>query len=717
MISVEQSIANESFLTGLNLDDAAFTLLLVESVEVEKGDLVQGLPLVDGNINEETLPRALRRLGYEVLWAEGNEVRKLSFPCALGLDRGGYLVALSLTGSDLCVADARNMNAVRCVPIEIVQQHFSGRSFEVLPSTSHLLGKYVEGTVKGNWFWSRVFLQRRGFFAVILATLFANILAVVTSLFALQVYDRVIPGQSEPTLWVLAGGVLLAVIFEAVLRISRAKLIDHTGKEAEIEISSDLFSRVMGMKMDKSPASPGAIVHMVKEFSSVKDFFTNAAVGVVADLPFVFIFLLLIYGIAGNVVWVILAGAVLIVLPNLLFQSTLARLSREALGGMSSASRLLTEVSYGLESVKVNRFESGFQRQWEEIIALNALKTTEQRALRAFLTYWGAAVQQSTYVAAVIACVYMIFAGDVTTGTIIAVGILTTRTLSPVSQLSSTIASWQNMKAALTGLEAIMVSEQERMEDRTYIRRPNSEGEIVLDCVKFSHPNAKKEAINISFLKIPTGTRLAVLGPNGSGKSSLLKLIASLHEPTEGDVRLDGVDLRQLDPSDLRGNIGYLSQEVQMFRGSLRENLSFGAKRYSDADMLEALTFGGLDFFVKTHPEGLDLPILDGGIGLSVGQRQSIGLARLYLLDPSVILLDEPTSALDQNLENRMVSRIGKWIGSRTTIVATHRPLILSEMTHVAVLQEGRLLMYDERDVVLQKLTTPPVPTQSKRVI
>jgi ATP-binding cassette subfamily C protein LapB len=691
-----------------SLQKALVALLKIQSVDVDAEGLIEGLPLVEGVLSESLMDRALHRIGYEAVWIDQKKISDLVYPCCITVASSGYLVLLGRDGGTLQILDPTQAKAYRSAPLDAIQSIYAKRAFQVLPSTDLLLEKHSTVNAKKHWFWGRLLLQRRSLFEVILASLFANVLAVVTSLFALQVYDRVIPGQAEATLWVLASGVGLAFLFEAILRVSRARLVDQVGKEAEIEITSDIFTRLVGMKLDKRPAPPGTIAYMAREFSAVKEFFTNAAVGVVADLPFAIIFLLLIYGIAGNVVWIIVLGGVLIILPNIAVQGQMAQLSKESLGGMSSASRLLTEVSYGLEAVKINRFESQLQRQWEEIIALNALKTTEQRSLRAFLTYWATGVQQATYVFAVIACVYMVFAGELSTGAIIAIGILTTRTLSPISQLSQTLSSWQNMKTALSALDAIMASDQERSPERSYIRRPKLQGLLTLQKVRFAHPGTKTMALDIGQLHIKAGKRLALLGANGSGKSTLLRLAAGLYQPSEGEILIDGLDMRQVDPGDLRRNIGYLPQEIQMFRGSLRENLSSGTQKRSDEDLLEALTFGGLGEFVRHHPEGLDLQIPDGGGGLSIGQKQSIGLARLYLQDPSIILLDEPTSALDQNLESTLVSRIGKWIGPRTCIVATHRPHILSEMTHVAVLQQGRLYLEGERDDILKKLMTPP---------
>lgn len=690
-------------LPSMSLLEAATAYLNSLSVDVDADQLVSGLPIQEGELPKELLSRAVGRLGYHAIHFESQALPSKDLPCCAALKSGGWAVIVGCDGDTLHLLDPALPDAVKMMHRKPFLDQCTGKYFRIAPSMTLLQEKHSVRAFKRHWFWGRLFLQKTRLFDIILASLAANVLALVVSLFILQVYDRVIPGQSEATLWVLAGGVGIAVLFEAMLRIGRARLIDQMGKEAEIDISKDLFSRVLGMQLERRPASPGSVVHMVREFGAVKEFFTTAAVGVVADLPFVFIFLALIYAIAGNVVWVIMTGALLTVTPSLLLQRRMLQLSKETMGGMSSASRLLTEAAYKLETVKVTRAQPHFQKHWEEIIALNAVKTTEQRAISAFLTYWATSMQQATYVFAVIVGVYMVFAGEFTIGAIMAVSILSTRTLSPVTQLSQVLSRWQNMKAALEGLDIVMGSDQERDPDRSYIRRPRLSGQIELRKVKFAHPGAKFLGLNIEGLSIDPGTRLGILGPNGSGKSTLLRILAGLYHPTEGEVLIDGMDIRQIDPHDLRKNIGYLPQEVQMHRGTLRENLSVDGRSYSDKRLLEALSFGGLGDFVRQHPEGLDARISDGGEGLSMGQRQSIGLARLHILDPSIVLLDEPTAAMDQALENELVTRLGEWIGSRTCIAATHRPQILSQMQTIAILQHGQMVRLEERDKLMKQ--------------
>lgn len=706
--NVDSGIQNE---TG-DLLHATLSYLRYLGADVDKAALLSGLPIVSEELPEEYLSRATDKLGYSSNWARDRRLQKTIFPFCMALKDGRFLVVVGILDGEFQVLSKGSQNAVRRVPFKALKRLYKGRYFRLRPKVELLQAKHDVPVAAGHWFWSRIFFRKVRILDIVLASFFANLIAVAVSLFALQVYDRVIPGQSEATLWVLVGGAAIAILFEAAIRVSRSKLIDQTGKEAELKITQELFAKLLGMRMESRPAPPGTLVHMIREFAAVREFFTTASVGVVADLPFVVIFLVLIYGIAGPIVWIIVAGAVLTILPSLFFQSRMARLSKEALGGMSSASRLLTEAAYNIENVKLAQAAPRFQRSWEEITVLNTIKTTEQRELSAFLTFWASAMQQCTYISAVVGGVYMVFAGEFTVGSIIAVSILSTRTLSPITQLSGILSRWQNMKTSLNALEGIIGSVQERGSDKTYLRRVQMNGEIELKNIKFTHAGSETPSLQINALNLQPGTNLAILGENGSGKSTLLRVLSGLYYPTEGEMLVDKLDVRQIDPLDIRNNIGLLPQELRLNRGTIRENLSIAARDFGDVEILEALEFAGLGDFVRQHARGLDLEIVDGGDGLSVGQRQSIGLARLYLQNPSIVLLDEPTAALDQNLEQKVVSRLGTWLQNKTCVIATHRMPILSIVDRIAVMKGGQLVMEGARDEVLKRLTAASAPQE-----
>lgn len=347
------------------------------------------------------------------------------------------------------------------------------------------------------------------------------------------------------------------------------------------------------------------------------------------------------------------------------------------------------------------------RRLWSELMTLSAVTSSDQRKLASALTIWAQGVQQATYVAAVVIGAYLVFAGQFTVGSIIAVGILTGRTLAPLSQLASTMARWGNVRTALDALEDIAHAPQDHETGRSYLRRDRLTGHYELREIQFRYSDEAATVLDIPALAILPGQHIAVLGANGSGKSTLLRLLSGLHGPSRGRILVDGTEMGQIEPRDLRRAIGYLGQDVRLFAGSLRDNLTFSLLERDDDRLMEALDFAGLGPFVKAHPRGLDLELGDAGAGLSVGQRQSLGWARLWLQNPSVCLLDEPTAALDQRLEATLVSRLEGWMQGRTVVIATHRMPILSLTDRVMVLQNGRLAVDGPRDQVLAHLATP----------
>lgn len=460
------------------------------------------------------------------------------------------------------------------------------------------------------------------------------------------------------------------------------------------------------MKSDAKGQAPNQVFSAMREFGSVREFFTASTIGTIADVPFIFVFLFLVASIAGNVVWVLVLGGILMVIPGFFLQRKMIRLTQETQGASAKSSRLLHETIFELDTLKTQRGEDRVARLWQELNTVQAVKSSEQRKLASTLTFWSQGVQQGTYVAAVITGTYLVFAGQFTVGSIIAVGILTGRTLSPLTQLAGTMARWGNVKSALDGLEMIASAEQDADESRSYLRRDSLKGHFELRDVTFRYEEDGAPTLNIKGMAILPGQKVAVLGANGSGKSSLLKLLSGLYSPETGRVMIDGTEMSQIEPRDLRRLIGYLGQDVRLFAGTLRDNLNLTMLERDDARLQAALDFAGLGPFVKEHHKGLDLEIKDNGAGLSIGQRQSIGWARLWLQDPKVCLLDEPTAALDQTLERTLVSRLESWMEGRTAIIATHRAPILALTERTLVLQGGQMTIDGPKDKVLSHLAS-----------
>lgn len=626
------------------------------------------------------------------------------WPAVAEMTNGQAILVLGVTDNAVQIYDKTAPDNRSELALEDLNSLYAGRILQARAPLAELESRHIEAKARPHWFWGEFRHFRRPFAEVSAASLVANILAVAVSLFSMQIYDRVIPYQAQPTLWVLGIGVLLAVCLEATLKIARALLMDNTGRTVELAVQKRLMARLLGMRMGPGERRPSEIFASMREFGSVREFFTASTVGTLADLPFFLLFLVLVASIAGNVVWILVIGGALMVLPGFLFQKKMVRLANETQGASIRQARLLYETVFEHETLTTQRGEERANRLWAELVTINAVKGSDQRRLTTFLTTWSQAVQQATYIATVIAGTYLVFAGQFTVGTIIAVGILTGRTLGPLAQISPMMARWSQVKTALTALEQVAHSRQAEEDGRRYLRRDRLAGHYELRNLEFRYDPQSSPSVEISAASIPPGQHVAVLGSNGSGKSTLLRMLAGLYEPTQGRVLIDGIDLGQVHPRDIRRGIGYLGQEVRLIAGTIRDNLNMNQLERDDDRLLQALDFAGLGPFVRNHPRGLDLELRELGEGLSVGQRQSVGWARLWLQDPQVVLLDEPTAALDQTLEATLVSRLQSWLKGRTAVIATHRVPILQLTSRTLILQNGKLAVDGPKEAVLAHL-------------
>lgn len=658
-------------------------------------ELGDGLALEKGRLPLDLVTRALRRAGVEG--------RTLAMPLNQLGERLLPALLIMRDGSTALLAEWQEGEAVLLLPesgggSERLDQAALAERYAGTAVVARLAYQpddraggfaraedehWLKGPLKKRWkTWGEVGI----------AALMANMLAISTALFAMQVYDRVVPTSAYDTLWILASGVVLAVVMEFMLRSLRAHLLDVTGKGLDLQLSALLFDRVMQLKLAAKPGSTGAFSSQVREFESVREFFTSSTIGAISDMPFVVLFLGIIAYIGGPVAWVPLAAVVLMVLPGLLAQGHLAKLSRQNLREGAVRQGVLLESIDNLETVKATRAEGRNLRLWEHLSADLAEVGVRVRRLSSMLGYGATMVQQLCYVGVVVVGVYRIGAGEMTIGALIACTILASRTVSPMTQVAAILARWQHVKVAMEGLDELMQAPVERPDGRTFVRKPTLRGDYQLEEVALRYQDDGPAALAIKTLEIRAGDRLALLGGNGAGKSSLLRVLAGLTDPGGGRVVLDDVNLAQIEPADRRRAIGYLPQDIALFYGTLRENLLLDGAAHDDAALFEALEAVGLGHFIRRHPLGLDLPIQGSG-SVSGGQRQAIGLARLLLQDPRIVLLDEPTSAFDQTNEKRVIDYLHQWLKGRTVVLSTHKTSLLSLAERAVVLRDGRVVM------------------------
>lgn len=668
--------------------------------------LTAGLPLVDGKLTLELVPRAARRAGLQAQWGQSTlgGIAEELLPALLSLDDGSFCALIAVEGEHYTCIRPELSGKQIVFPRKTLLQRFSGTV--VYAGERDVVDRRADdiaADTTGHWFWSHVKANAGAFGEVGVAAAIANILATVTALFAMQVYDRVIPNFAFATLWALAIGVCIAILFEAILRNVRSHIMNKIGRRIDQRISADVFEQAMNIQCAARPRSTGSFVNQVREVEAVREFFTSSTIGAVSDLPFVLLFLFVIWLIAGPLVVVLAVAIPLIIGAGLLAQYPLSKLSKKHHKEASIRNGILMEAVSNPETVKAYQGEAGFQRLWEEYTQLLAQNSLKQRGLGSGLTYFTTSLQQLSYVFVVVAGVYLVEAGSISVGALLGSSILTSRTIAPLAQLSVIFSRWQQMRTALGGLTKIMKLPVDRPRDRQFVSRPRLAGSFDLRELKFAYGKDEPAAVAAPAVSIAAGEAVALLGNNGAGKSTMLKLMAGLYHPTGGQMLLDGTDIGQIDPADLRRQIGYLPQEVVLFFGTLRSNLAFGLGPADDSELIEALEFAGAADLVRNHPKGLDRPVGESGRGLSGGQRQSVGLARLWLRDPAIVLMDEPTAAMDQSTEAKAIENMRRWIGGRTLVVATHRQPILKLVSKALVMKSGRVVAFGAREEILER--------------
>ncbi|RTE66262.1 type I secretion system permease/ATPase [Amphritea opalescens] len=659
-----------------------------------ESELADGFPLEEGRLPIEHISRALKRVGLsaKVTAMDLNDLSEIHFPVILITHDHDGLILLELKQAMATVLENESGGKVE-LSIDQLEALYSG--VLIIGKPEYVADNRAENFAQAkqkHWLKDSLKACWPTYLEVGAASLVANCLTVATSLFALQVYDRVVPNDAFDTLFVLASGVVLAIVLDFVLRLLRTHLLDMTGKKLDLELSSALFNRVLQIRLSAKPRSTGAFSSQLREFESVREFFTSSTASTISDFPFIFLFLLLIGYLGGPIVWVPLVAIVLMLLPSLLMQGKLAALSRENIREGAVKYGLMLEVIENLESVKAIKAEGRNLRLWDNLSNKLASDNIKLRRLSSFLNQGASMVQQLCYVAVVVVGVYLISSGELTIGGLIACTMLASRTIAPVNQMTGVLVRWQHVKVALEGLNDLMKAPIERPLGRQFARKETLVGDYQLEGVKLHYNPDAPPALNIAKLNITAGSRVILLGSNGAGKSTLLRVLSGLEDIQEGTFLLDHIAMSQLDPADRQKNIGYLPQDVALFHGSLRDNLLLSGNIYDDDVLYEVLDAIGLGVAVRAHPQGLDLPILSNR-SLSGGQRQAVGLARLILQDPKIVLLDEPTAAFDQSTEENVIRFLQTWLKGRTLIMATHKRKMLVLGDRGIVLANGKIHM------------------------
>jgi ATP-binding cassette, subfamily C, bacterial LapB len=676
--------------------------------------LLAGVPLdKKGRLTPALVPSAARNAGLaaRIVRSRLPQVAQFALPAVIFLKDDQACILLGSEGGTYTVAHPGVEESSMDISREELENLYSGFVLYLLPSRRKEAWKEARPEQSGgHWFWSVLLRNWRPYSQVMVAAFVLNICALATPLFVMNVYDRVVPNKATETLWVLATGIGVVFLFDFVIKTLRAYFIDTTGKQIDIELEGRLFDQLLGIQLKDKPASTGAFANLLREMEVLRDFFTSATLISFVDLPFIFLFIALFWFIGGPIAFVFMAVLPLTIAIGLAVHYPIKHSVEAAISKGHGKHAVLVETLSTIETVKSLGCESAMRNRWTMSAADNAKHAVRTRSLSHLAMNLTGFVQQFSYVIIIIVGVYLIKEGALTMGGLIACSILSGRVMAPFAQIAQLITRLHHTTSAYRELDRVMSVPGERRNPEEFLHRPYFKGEVEFRDVSFSYPESKISALNNVTLKINAGERVGIIGKTGSGKTTLGKLMMSLYTPDQGSVLLDGTDLRQIDPADLRRWIGYVPQDVILFQGDVRQNICIANPQATDQEIFQAALVSGTHDFIRTHPQGYGLNVGERGGNLSGGQRQTISIARALLRNPSVLVLDEPTSSMDAQTEHLFVKRLGSIAAGKTLVVITHRPTLLEHVDRLIVLDEGKVVLDGPKEEVLQRLHSGRIP-------
>ena len=693
--------------------DSLLECLLVLSAfhgeSVNRESLVSGLPLEQAHLTPYLFGRAAARAGLvsKVLSKPLSHVHERALPAVLLMD-----------GDDACVlmgwsADKRHAHVifpelsdtVEDIPVAQLNDSYTGLVIYARPKfrfdsrTSH-----ISEASKGHWFWSAMGENLGLYRDVLLAAFFINLFALALPLFAMNVYDRVVPNHAIETLWMLAIGIGVVLVADLALRTMRGYFLDLAGKRVDILLSVRIMEQVLGLKMEQRPQSVGAFAANLRSYESVRDFTTSASLTALIDLPFTLIFILVIGWIATGMVVPLLVGIAVVVLYALTTQRKMRKLTESMYQASSMRNSVLIESLIGLDTLKSMCAEGIMQRRWEKAAAFLDRVGVQLRLLASTNLNVALWAQQLVSVSIIVMGVYLIAEGELSLGGLIAATMLSNRAMAPISQVAGLLTQYHNARTALTALNEVMDKPVERPAGKRFSSRASLKGEVTFRHVSFTYPGSEISTLNDVSFSLQPGEHVAVLGRVGSGKTTLNRLLMGLYQPAEGAVLVDGMDLRQLDPAELRHQIGYVPQDATLFYGTLKENLVLANTQVSQGALDRAVKLADLSDFINRHPQGFDMNVGERGEFLSGGQRKAVTLARAVIHNPPLLLLDEATGSMDHTSEAAILSHLEQFAKGKTMLLTTHRTSMLQLVDRIIVLDGGQVVADGPRDNVMDAL-------------
>ena len=665
--------------------------------EFSRETLLNGLPLEQGNLTPSGFSRAAKRIGFKtkVVNKQLLKINTALLPAILLLENNQACVITALdplTQTVEVIYPELSDSAVTLNVVDLSQNPTDIIIYTRPEFTFDARSPVLQKLSKDGWFWGVIKECRPLYKDVIISAIALGVLSIAMPLFVMNVYDRVVPNQAVETLWVLAIGVLIALTADFALRLVRSYFVELAASRIDVKVSAVIMERVLGMQLKNRPAAAGSFASNIQSFEAVRSFFSSITLIALVDLPFVLLYLTVIAIIGVQLTIPIIVGALLLLCYALAAHRKLEALSEQTMKASSMRNAILVESLTNIEDVKSFHSECKTQATWEKSTIYIARVNAQSRLISGSIANSATWLQQCVGVIIMMIGVHLVIAGDLTQGGLIAAYLLSSRTMGPIGQSAAVLAQFHHAAIAMHSLNEIMAKEVERPAGKHWLSHPVLRGDIEFHNVHFKYSDESNEALSGVSFKIQAGEKVAILGRNGSGKSTLEKLILGLHEPSSGSILIDNTDIHQIDPAELRHNIGYVPQTISLFFGTLKDNITLSAWHAKDEQIISACERSQLFELINSHPDGFDLQVGEQGRLLSGGQRQAVGIARALINDPPILVLDEPTSALDHNSEAKIIANLKQHSQDKTLLVITHRTSLLELVDRIIVLDNGKII-------------------------
>ncbi|WP_169195974.1 type I secretion system permease/ATPase [Devosia sp. MC1541] len=670
--------------------------------------LAAGLPLQNGRMTTQLIEPALARVGVSAnpLHQSIARLQPFDFPVVLLRSEQPPLVILRRLNSrnyrvfDPSIGDEKTISAKALDARQSVDLLQISPDYSVVQEST---GTRFANTK--HWFWSAVRGHTRSIVYVLLAAAFVNVFALAFPLFTMNVYDRVLPNSAQTTLWVLAIGIGMVSIFDLLLKLARSGVIEYVGRSIDFRLSSALFDRVLNTPMSSRPSSTGAFISKIGQYEVLREFVAASTLVMFVDLLFLGLFAYIIAIFVGwLVLFPLLAGLIALII-TIVIAVLSSKAVKSALAESSARNAVLVEALTGVQSVKASRAEGQLLHRWEAAVLASSHTQDKLRSYQSLATNTTATLSQLSLVGIIVGGSYMFTSGDVTTGSIIAAMMLSNRLIAPIGMIAGTLLKTRAAIEAYRSVDQIMKLPDERPNRPAQAQRVVREGRISFNKVRFTYPGSKSYVLDGISFSVRPGEKIGIIGRIGSGKTTIGRLLVNFHRATEGEVLLDGVDIDQYHPEDLRRAVGLVVQDPEIFNGSVRDNIIMSDPGASEERIMAAARRAGVEGFVSRHPQGYDMPVGERGVLLSGGQRQTIALARTMLVEPKILFLDEPSSSMDLATEKQLIKHLeNSLMPDQTVLIATHRYSLLSLVTRMMVLDNGKLVADGPKDEVLKQL-------------